>query len=329
MTDLSILITGATGLVGNNITRQLSDAGRQVRVLVRRGYDRRAFEGLSVEIIEGDIRDSASVEQACNGSSAVIHAAGHVQLGQRNLEFHRAINVEGTRIVAHAAQRAGVRMIHVSSCDTIESNDSGEPADENSPHRQQINVPYVISKREAELEVRRLVDEGLDAVIVNPGFMLGPWDWKPSSGTMLLEVARGRGLLAPRGEFSVCDVRDVAAAIVAALDPQVIGSQYLLAGETMLYLDAWRLFAEISGGRRPICRAGPLIQKIGGWGGDVWSCFSKQEAGMNSGALALASRPKRYSSSRAMSDLGYQIRPFRESVRDAWQWFVDYGYAVG
>lgn len=321
------LVTGAAGLVGNNVARRILNDTRGVRVLVREGFDQRVFEGLDVEICEGDICNATAVEESCQGVTSIVHAAGYVQIGRRNLETHRAINVEGTRTVGEAALRLGVRMIHVSSCDTIDVQNVDVPADENSPHRQGLAVPYVISKREAELEVRRLVDEGLDAVIVNPGFMLGPWDWRPSSGQMLLEVARGRGAFAPRGCFSVCDVRDVADAIVAALNPKVIGRQYLLTGETMSYLDAWRMFSNVSGGRRPICCAGPLMLLIGGWGGDVWGWLSGTEPGMNSGALALARLPKRYSSERAKADLAYRCRPFRESVEAAWQWFTTHGYA--
>ncbi|MCG8584024.1 MAG: NAD-dependent epimerase/dehydratase family protein [Pirellulales bacterium] len=327
MSSGTVLITGATGLVGNNVARQLVDGGRQVRVLVRQGFDQRAFDGLNVEVAHGDITDAASVEQACDGVSAVVHSAGYVQIGRTNLDLHRAINVDGTRHVADAALARGIRMIHVSSCDTIHVAAPDKPADESSPHRDGINVPYVISKREAEIEIRERVDNGLDAVIVNPGFMLGPWDWKPSSGVMLLEVARGRGTFAPRGSFSVCDVRDVASAIVAALNPQVTGRQYLLTGETMRYIDAWRMFAEVTGGRKPLCRAGPLMLKIGGWGGDVWGRLSGKEPSMNSGALALAAQPKNYSSALAQRELGYQVRPFRESVEAAWEWFKEYGYA--
>ncbi len=326
MTIGTTLITGATGLVGNNVVRQLLDDGRSVRVLVRKGCDRRPLEGLDVEIHLGDVRDAASVERCCAGVSAIVHCAGYVQIGRRHLDIHRAINVDGTRNVAQAARGRGVRLVHVSSCDTIDVQGGAGPADENSPRRDGLPVPYVISKCEAEFEIRRQIELGLDAVIVNPGFMLGPWDWKPSSGRMLLEVARGHGLLAPRGGFSVCDVRDVARGIIAALNPRVSKRQYLLAGETMSYLDAWRLFAEVSGARRPVCRAGPLMLKIAGWGGDAWSHLSGNEPDVNSGALALARLPKNYSSIRAQTDLDYQIRPFRESVEAAWTWFKSHGF---
>ncbi len=320
------LVTGATGLVGNNVVRQLLAAGHQVRVLARDSSDPRPLEGLSVEVVRGDVCESESVRRACQGVACVVHSAGYVRIGRSELDRHRAVNVEGTRHVAQHAREAGARMIHVSSSDAMGIGSLKEPADEDTPVAPPPPVPYVITKREAEAVVLEEVDRGLDAVIVNPGFMLGPWDWKPSSGRMLLVVGTGKGKLAPRGWFSLCDVRDVAAGIISAIERGECGRRYILAGVTMSYLDAWRLFAETAGVARPWCRAGPLMLIIGGWGGDVWTRLSGREPDVNSGAIALAWLPKNYSSERAQTELGYKIRPAKETVRDAWRWFEDHGF---
>lgn len=322
-----ILVTGATGLVGNNVVRRLLADGAAVRVLVRSGQRSREFEDLDIEIAPGDITDAASLRQACKGVAAVVHSAGYVQLGRTQLDVHRAINVEGTRNVADAALAAGAKLVHVSSCDALGVRSATEPADEDTEPNGRVRAPYAITKREAELVVIDAVARGLDAAIVNPGFMLGPWDWKPSSGRMLLEVARGRGMFAPRGHFSVCDVRDVAEGIVAALDRGAAGRRYILAGTTMRYVDAWRLFAEVTGGRRPLMTVGPLVAKLAGWTGDVIGRIRGREPDVNSGAIALAALPKHYTIARAQAELGYRHRPVRESVEAAWEWFREFGYA--
>ncbi|MEX0586749.1 MAG: NAD-dependent epimerase/dehydratase family protein, partial [Pirellulales bacterium] len=107
------LVTGATGLVGNNVVRRLLADGRRVRVLARPGFNERIFAGLQIEYAAGDIRDADAVIGAMKGVECVVHSAGYVQLGRRDLEMHRAINVEGTRNVAAAALAAQARMIHV------------------------------------------------------------------------------------------------------------------------------------------------------------------------------------------------------------------------
>lgn len=321
------LVTGATGLVGNNLVRQLLQRGSSVRVLVREGADPRALAGLEVEIFRGDIRLPDTLRPACREVGVVIHAAGYVHLGRTGIVQHRAVNVEGARNVAHAAFEAGARMIHISSCDAAGIGPVDKPADEDTPLSDPCGCTYAIGKREAEQAVCEEIARGLDAVIVNPGFMLGPWDWKPSSGRMLLEVARGKGLFAPRGWFSVCDVRDVAAGILSAAQRGVRGRRYLMAGKNITYLDAWRLFARVSGGRRPWMSPPPAILFLAGWGGDLAARLTGREPDVNSAAIAYAALPKNYSSRRAEEELGYASRPIEETVRDAWAWFHENGYA--
>lgn len=327
MSDFWTLVTGATGLVGNNVVRMLLDRGDSVRVLVRKGCDPRPLAGLPVEIVEGDVRDGESVARACRGVGAVIHAAGHVRIGWSGLELQRAVNVEGTRHVAAAANAAGARMVHVSSVDALGIRSLDNPADEETPLEGNLLVPYVVTKREAEQVVLEEVGRGLAAMIVNPGFMLGPWDWKPSSGQMLLAVGRRRFLLAPPGWFGVCDVRDVAAAILAALERGTPGRRYITTGPTICYADAMRVFAEVTGARVPFSPPGPITLAIVGWACDLWTRLTGREPPVNSGALRVARLPKSYSSARAERELGYRARPLRETVQDAWDWFRQNGYA--
>ncbi|MFH1267637.1 MAG: NAD-dependent epimerase/dehydratase family protein [Planctomycetota bacterium] len=320
------LVTGATGLLGNNVVRMLLDRGQPVRVLARETSDPRPLEGLDLDIVRGDVCDPDSVRRALEGVARVIHSAGYVQIGLSGLDQHRKVNVEGTRHVARAARAAGARLIHVSSCDAVGIGSLEKPADEETPLNKPPRVPYVISKREAEQVVLEEVGRGLDAVIVNPAFMLGPWDWKPSSGRMLLEVGGGRGVLAPRGWFSLCDARDVAGGVLAAIDRGQTGRRYILAGVTMSYLEAWQRFAKASGARRPWFRAGPVLLIAAGRSGDLSTRFTGHEPDVNSGAIALAALPKSYSSKRAETELGYRIRPTEETIRDAWAWFLEHGY---
>ncbi len=321
------LVTGSTGLVGNNVVRQLLAQGRSVRVLTRETADRRPLDGLDVETMHGDIRDADSVGRACDGAAVVVHAAGYVHIGRSKLDLHRAINVEGTRNVAQAVRRSGGRLIHVSSSDALGIGTLEEPADEDSPLAEHGNCSYTITKREAEQVVREEIAEGLDAVIVNPGFMLGPWDWKPSSGRMLLEVARGKAWLAPRGHFSVGDVRDVAAGILSAIDRGQTGRNYLLTGHTLSYLEAFQLFAQVTGGRRPLGSPGPMLSTAAGWFGDLATRLTGRESDVNSAAIRVAQLPKSYSNRRARQELGYTTRSVEDSARDTWAWFQEHGYA--
>lgn len=324
---MPVLVTGATGLVGNNVARRLLELGTAVRVLARDSCDPRPLEGLDLEIVRGDVRDAAAVRRACEGAEAVIHAAGLIHIGWTRLEAARAINVEGTRNVATAAREAGARLVHVSSVDTLGLGTLAQPADEETPPTGKIPCTYVVTKTEADEVVKQALAGGLEALIVHPCFMLGPWDWKPSSGRMLLAVARQFTPLAPTGGFNLCDVRDVADGILAAWQRGQTGRNYILGGHNMRYVDGWRLFAEVSGGKKPWFCAGPLMRVLGARGGDVLCKITGREPDVNSAAVAMSSQYHYYSSRRAETELGYHCRPARETVEDAWHWFCEHGYA--
>ena len=320
------LVTGATGLVGNNVVRILLEQGRTVRVLRRENSSTRPFEGLTVETAIGDIRDPATVRNACRDVSTVIHAAGQVHIGRTGLAQARDVNVTGTLHVADAAQAVGARMIHVSSVDALGLGSRDVPADEETPLGDTVLCPYVVTKREAEAELLHRVADGLDAVIVNPGCMLGPWDWSPSSGRMLLSVVAGKAAFAPRGANSYAHVVDVAAGIVAAAERGQTGRRYILAGESLDYFEAWTILAEVTGARKPICRVGPLIMILAGAFADLRTKISGHEGDINSASIAMSRLPKYYSSDRAQRELGYQSRSLRQAATDAWDWFQRFGY---
>jgi dihydroflavonol-4-reductase len=323
--DGPILVTGATGLLGNNVVRLLLERGQRVRVLIRKQSDPRPLEGLAVEVAHGDIRDKEAVRSAVTGAKAIVHAAGWLGLTWQRLELARAINVGGACHVADAALESGARMIHVSTVDAMAPGSENQPADEETPGSKPP-CSYVVSKREAEQEIQCRVSRGLDAVIVNPGFLIGPWDWKPSSGQMVLEIARRFAPVAPRGGLSICDPRDVAAGILAAIERGRPGRRYLMTGENMTYFEAWRRFAALNGRRGPLKRMSRPAAWLGGAVGDLWERFSQRETMVNSAAIRISNLFHYYSCQRAIDELGYQFRPADESIRDAWNWFVAHGY---
>lgn len=219
-------------------------------------------------------------------------------------------------------------MVHVSSIDVLNLHSSNGPVDENAPNSGEVPCPYVVTKREAERVVLDCVAQGLDAVIVNPGFMLGPWDWKPSSGKLLLKIATGwASLITPPGSNSYCDVRDVAAGIVAALERGRTGERYILAGKTLTYREALTVIAPITGHRPPLRTAIKPTIRIIGLAGDLLTWVTGRETDVNSAVTEMSLLSKNYSSARAAAELGYRTRDVEESAADAWAWLKQYGYA--
>ncbi len=322
---MTTLVTGATGLVGNNAVRRLLDRGRGVRVLIRETSPQAPLEGLDVEIARGDVRDAAAVREACQGVDLVVHAAAYVHWGWSGIETHRAINVGGTRNLCQAALDAGAKLVQVSSVDALGMGDQDNPADEDS-REGCVPAPYVLTKREAEAVVLEHVERGLFAPIVNPTFMLGPWDWKPSSGKLLLAAGTKFTPLVPSGGNNFCDVRDVVDGILAAAERGQSGRRYILGGYNLTYREAWDVFADVTGGRRPWARLGPVMRFGVGRACDLWGRISGNEPDVNSAALASASLPHVYTTARAEQELGFRPRPFRETVEAAWAWFREHDY---
>jgi dihydroflavonol-4-reductase len=280
---------------------------------------------LDVELVQGDVRDAASVDAAVRGVDCVIHAAAHVQVGWTQSELHRQINVEGTRLMAEAAQRHRARLVHISTINTLGLGNLDHPADETSGLPGLVPCHYVTSKKNGERVVELAVGHGLDAVIIHPAFCLGPWDWKPSSGRMLLGVNRGT-LVAPSGAFNVADVRDVCAGVAAAAKLAPTGRRYILGGHNLTYLDAWQVFARVGGHVGPRFRLGPIARWLGSVSSDVWTRCTGEEAEINSASIGIGSQQTCFTSQRAMAELGYRIRPLEETVAAAWDWFCEHGY---
>jgi dihydroflavonol-4-reductase len=204
-----VVVTGASGHVGANLVRKLREKGRRVRVLVHR--DRRAFEGLDIETATGDILDTWSLVSAFDGAEYVYHLAVHISISKRDAAEAARLNREGTRNVVDACMEAGVRrLVHFSSIHALSSKPRDEMIDESRPLAEPSDPVYDRSKADAERVVLEAVEKGLDAVIVNPTAILGPWDFKPSyMGKFLLALCHHEFKSLVKGGFDWVDVRDV------------------------------------------------------------------------------------------------------------------------
>ncbi|MDA9934685.1 NAD-dependent epimerase/dehydratase family protein [Rubripirellula sp.] len=320
---MRVFVTGGTGLLGNAVLRELNAAGHDSVALVRSPCDSVVFEGIDTEIVSGDLLDRDLITNVIQNCDAVIHAAGLIHLGWKRLQESMKVNGEGTQIMVDACLQHGCKLIHVGTVNTLAVGTREQPADESTPRGNaggQIPCSYVVSKRAGVEAVKRGVEQGLQAVILAPGFMLGPWDWKPSSGRMMLALSKGWKLLAPSGGCSVCDVRDVAAATITSVNKDLSsGREFILAGENLTYEQLWKSMAERFGQRPPLMRAGPLQRRMAAALGDVIGRIHK-EPDFNSAAVEMSSQYHWYDSSRAEHELGYKSRHVQQTLDDAAAW---------
>jgi dihydroflavonol-4-reductase len=324
---MNALVTGATGFLGNNLVRALVDRGDSVRVILRQGADPQPLRDLKIQKFTGRLEDEALLFQAAAGVDVIYHCAGYVKIGWTHLDEARRVNVGLTQKVATVAQKCAARFVHVSTVNTLGVMLDGTELDEQTANQNHVNCAYVVSKKEAEQAVQKAVDRGLDAVIVHPSFMLGPFDWKPSSGSMMLEVLTVRPPFAPRGGCSVADVRDVSTAIASAGHLGRSGENYILAGHNISYFDLWAKFANLKGRRGPYTTLGPILGWGIGSGADLWARLTDNETNFNSALVRMGAQTHYYRSDKARKDLGYENRPMEATIDDTWNWFCENGFA--
>lgn len=315
---MKVLLTGATGFVGSWIARELVAAGHDVRVLVRKTSKLDGLAGLAYEKLEGDIMDRASIERALQGVQAVIHTAASVSQRKRDYDQLFKVNVEGTRNVMEAAlKHGGLRVVHTSSIAAIGATKEPIPMDETSPWTVgYLDYGYVSSKRVAEDVVLENVARGLDAVIVNPGYVLGPGDVYLGSTRMVIEYLNGNMRWAPQGGLSFCDVRDVAKAHVAALTKGQKGERFILAGMNATYMDALETLSKLTGLPRPKL-APRAVAKLVGAISELVSLFHEHKfEDVNRTVIAYAHLYNFCDVKKAERELGYHKRDLESAMRD-------------
>ncbi|HEX8205591.1 MAG TPA: NAD-dependent epimerase/dehydratase family protein [Solirubrobacteraceae bacterium] len=239
----TVLVTGATGLVGSHVTRLLVERGDHVRVTVRDRSRMDNLAALDVETASCDVLDRRAVRRALKGVDRVFHIAGLTSLrASRDLLFR--VNVQGTRLVLEEALRAGVeRAVYTSSVAAIGPAPRGSTADERQPFPAgNLDVPYVHSKREAEAAALRLAAAGLPVVIVNPAHVFGAGDLYRSSTELVLRFLRRQIPAYVDGALNIVDAEDVARGHLLAEERGRPGERYIL-GNRNFTLD--RLLADL------------------------------------------------------------------------------------
>ena len=321
------VVTGAAGHLGANLVRALLAHGRRVRALDFTG-DWRSLEGLTIERVQADTRDVAAVREAIAGADVVYHCAARISLAMDDWPLVEAINVFGTRHLVQACLAGGVRrLIHFSSIHSFEQRPLTEPLDETRPPADTAPCPpYDRSKAAGEREVRQAMAQGLDAVILNPTAMIGPYDFRPSHfGRVLLALARGELPVLIGSGFDWVDARDVAIGALLAEEKAPAGRQYLLSGHLVSMPELAALSEELTGTPAPhfVC---PLW--LARLAAELWARLrrGREHPVFNRAALRALGGNRNIRHDLATRELGYQPRPFRETLADTYRWFAEVGW---
>lgn len=315
------VVTGARGFIGANLVPSLLAEGIEVRAAdIRPAAE---SDDPDVEFRHIDVLDRSSLRDAFDGADVVFHLAARISIVGDPTGEMRTLNVDGAHNAAAAALDAGVgRYVHCSSVHSFDLETCGPSLDETGPRAVGDHVPaYDRSKYAGEQRVQSVIEQGLDAVIVNPTGVIGPRDEAPSRMGEILTQLRDRKIpVNVGGGFDFVDVRDAVAGMIAAVERGRTGENYLLSGTRISIKELGQLVAAASGVRAPkislplrlVSPLASLVQRLTPVG--VEPVFTPDSM------HALRFSPS-VSHHKAAVELGYTSRPIHETVNDALEWF--------
>jgi dihydroflavonol-4-reductase len=325
-------VTGATGFVGAAVARALLAAGWRVRALARAGSDRRNLTGLPIEVVTGDLRDPKSYAPALEGCDTLFHVAADYRLWAPNPDDLYAINVEGTRGLLMAAERAAVaRIVYTSSVATLRLDGGGAIADETSVATVQDMIGhYKRSKFLGEQVVRNWFDEAPATrwvVIVNPSTPVGPCDVKPTpTGQIVLDAAAGRTPAYVDTGLNIAHVDDIARGHLLALEGGRPGERYILGGANLTLQEILTQVTRIAGRRAPRIRLPHAVVLPIAHVAEAFARLTGGSTRITVEGVRMSRKRMYFSSAKAMRELGYTWRDPGIAFQDAVRWFRDAGY---
>ena len=329
-------VTGATGFLGANLVRRLLEEGHEVRALIRR--PNALVEGLPVELktvplVGEGAEHRASLSAAFDGCDGIFHVAGLFDPSPGGAERMRAVHVDATQQICAAAVRSGVsRVVLCSSSITVGFGGIDAPGDEET-----IYDPDEIYGRSGALRVyhdTKLLSEqvvlshaDVEGVVVNPDFILGPWDVKPTSGQLIVTMARRWVPFYPSGGKCFQSASDCALGHLLAMEKGQAGRRYLLGSHNHSYQDFMGMVAKVVGCKPPAWALPGSVTSVAGLVGRVAQRIDAHRfAGLDPHVLRSMSALRYRSDQRARTELGLDPTPLQEAIVAAYEWFSERGY---
>lgn len=324
------LVTGPSGYLGFELVRALRERGRDVRALVRSPQAAARLQDLGVEIALGDVTAPDTLAEAFEGVDRVFHMAGVVGHRASDEERLEAVNVGGSKNVLNAATRAGVsRLVYTSSVAAVgPASTPRSPRDEHAflihGDDGRPDFLYARSKAHGEIHALRAAESGLDVVITNPGFVIGPGDVNRVSSWPIEEYLRGNLRFTVPGGLSYVDARDVVEGHLLAEEHGRTGERYILSNDdgNLSHADFFARVGAVAGKKRlqvgmplgvlmPIVRVGTALHL---------------PLPLDADELRSSARWWFYTSAKARDELGFTTRPLDGTIADTITWLREDGY---
>lgn len=324
------LITGATGLIGAHLALHLVKQNQTVVAIKRSSSDilktkhvfsyyEANYENLFSKIkwIEADILDIYSLIDALDGIDTVYHCAGFVSFNSKESKLIHKINTEGTANIVNACLEKKINTLcFVSSIATLQNPDFTKNIDETVYWKSSPRVSnYAISKYNAEREVWRGNEEGLNTIIVNPGIVLGPGFWNQSSGKLASTCYKGL-LFYTKGKSASIDVRDVVSCMVKLVNHKTYGKRFVLIEDNHSFEEILNEFHTAFGKKTPTIKAGIVLLTIAKWLDFMKSKITGTEQLITNETVQAGIDSNTFSNKLVKSTLNPDFIPLKKSAQD-------------
>lgn len=326
---MNVLVTGADGFLGNNIIRELLHRKYAVRAFVHPHSKVKTLENLPVEKIAGDILHQDEVYKAVQGCDYIIHAAAHTSIWPSRSKVSWQVNLTGTTNVINAALAANVkRLVAIGTATSFGYGSLQHPGNEQSPFKSgKFRLDYIDAKLAAQQAVLKAVaEQNLNALVLNPTFMLGPYDTKPSSGALLLALYKGDVPGYTNGGKNFVHVKDVAVAACNALTKGRKGHCYLMANENLSYREFNQLVADELDCKPPRFKIPNGFILLYGLISQVFAYLTKGTPKVSYAVARLSLITNYFTAAKAIKELNMPQTPIRTAIREAFDWFKENGY---
>ena len=327
---MKVLVTGPDGVLGSNLVRNLLSEGWEVSVLL---LDSSAptptLDGLNIGRFYGNLLDLPALEKAVENQEYVIHAAASTSVFPARSKIVNDVNITGTENIISLCLKYEIkRLIYVGTANSFGFGSEEVPGVEGAPYASaQYGVDYMDSKQKAqEIVLKSVKNDGLNAVVVNPTFMIGPYDSKPSSGAMVLAVHGGKIPGYSPGGKNFIAVKDAAIGITNALTMGAIGECYIIGNRNLTYKAAFELIAKTIGVKPPTRKLPPFIVKSYGYLNSLFASIFNYYPGVTKELAIISCEKHYYSPEKARKELGLPETPIEEAVQECYDWFKENKY---
>lgn len=313
-----ILVTGANGLVGSFLCKELIDKGYKVKALVRANSDTTLLKNFidKIEVRIGDLNDIGSLIDAAKDVECIVHTAAIISFWPKRNDEMFQTNVEGTRNIVNVALEYNIKkFIHISSVAAIGRKLSDLTITEkNTWEESALNSHYAATKHQAELEVSRAVEEGLNVVFLNPSIILGP-GLKGTSSVRLFEYVAKQNKFYTEGYINYVDVRDVVATILFFIENQANnGERFIINGGISSYKDFFDAIARTLNVKSPQIAAKSWMRNVAWRILAIKSFFTGKEPLITKATARVASHKFEYQSDKLKKVSNIHFKPLQETI---------------